>query len=64
MKTYKETKKAVKELIILKGLNNLFNYDLVNLYNEGHNVTNVQNAIDYFRYSPQAEKFRTQMAEA
>ena len=59
MKTYKETKEAVKQLIILFGIDNLLNYDINRLVANGHNSTNIQNAIDYFRYSPQAKKYRT-----
>ena len=58
MKTYKETKEAVKNLIVLVGINSILGGDLVELYNDGHNVTNVQNALSFFRYSPQAEKYR------
>lgn len=64
MKTYKETKAAVKQLVITKGIDNLLGYDLVRLYDEGHNVTNVQNAISYFRFSPQAAKYRSQVVGA
>ena len=58
MKTYKQTKQAVKELVLEHGLANILNSHLVELYNEGHNVTNVQNAVDYFQYSPKAIKYR------
>lgn len=58
MKNYKETKEAVKQLVITKGLKNILGGDLVNLYNQGHNVGNVQNALNYFTYSPQAVKYR------
>ena len=58
MKKYKETKEAVKQLVIAKGLKNILGADLANLYDQGHNVTNVQNALSYFVYSPQAAKYR------
>ena len=58
MKTYKETKEAVKMLVVMYGLKSIYNYDLVKLYNQGHNVTNVQNALGYFEFSPKAEKYR------
>ena len=58
MKNYKETKAAVKQLVLAKGLKNILGGDLVKLYDQGHNVTNVQNAVDYFTYSPQATKYR------
>lgn len=58
MKTYKETKEAVKALVIRKGLKNIINADLNELRAEGHNTTNVQNALNYFQFSPQAAKYR------
>ena len=58
MKNYKETKEAVKQLVITKGLKNILGGDLANLYDQGHNGTNVQNALSYFTYSPQAAKYR------
>jgi hypothetical protein len=57
-KTYKETKAAVKNLVLTVGLDNILGAHLVELYNQGHNATNVQNAVSYFRYSPQAAKYR------
>lgn len=58
MKTYKETKQAVKELVLTQGLDGILGQHLVTLYGSGHNVTNVQNAISYFEFSPQAAKYR------
>lgn len=58
MKTYKDTKAAVKNLVLTVGLDNILGKHLVELYNQGHNVTNVQNAVSYFRYSPQTAKYR------
>ncbi len=58
MKTYKETKAEIKNLVIEHGANGICNYHLNELVDQGHNVTNLQNAIDYFRYSPQAAKYR------
>lgn len=57
-KTYMETRKAVKALILEVGLHNIKCGDLVNLYQQGHDVTDVQNAVDYFTFSPQAKKYR------
>lgn len=57
-KTYKETKAAVKELVERVGLNNILNKHLVELRDLGHGMTNIQNAMNYFRYSPQAAKYR------
>ena len=59
MKTYKETKAAVKELVLAKGLENITNPDQTSLCEQGHNVTNIINAIDYFKYSPQAVRYRS-----
>ena len=58
MKTYKETKEAMKALVLRKGLKNIINADLNELGAEGHNTTNVQNALNYFQFSPQAAKYR------
>lgn len=63
MKSYKETKAVVKNLIIeRKGLAGITNPDLTALYDHGHNVTNVQNALSYFKYSPQAKRFMDKVA--
>ena len=58
MKTYKETKQAVKELVLELGIDNILNMHITPLYDAGHGVTNVQNAMSYFKYSPQAKKYR------
>lgn len=58
MKTYKETKSEIKKLVIANGLDNITSYDIVALLNDGHNGTNIQNAIDFFRFSPTAAKYR------
>ena len=58
MKTYKETKQAIKELILAHGLDGIQGQHIVVLYRDGHTGTNVQNAMSYFRYSPQAAKYR------
>lgn len=57
-KTYKETKAAVKELVVRVGLNNILGKHLVELYEQGHAAGNVQNAISYFTYSPKTVKYR------
>lgn len=63
MKTYNQTKAAVKNLISKKGgIFNIYGGDLAVLYEQGHNVTNVQNAMDYFQYSPQAKAFMDKVA--
>ena len=58
MKTYKETKSEIKKLVIANGLDNITGYDIVALLDAGHNGTNIQNAIDFFLFSPTAAKYR------
>ena len=58
MKTYKETKTEIKKLVVQFGVNGIMNYHLNDLVDQGHNVTNLQNAVNYFQYSPQAAKYR------
>ena len=58
MKTYKETKSEIKKLVIANGLDNITGYDIVNLLNDGHTGTNIQNAINFFQFSPTASKYR------
>lgn len=58
MRTYKETKELAKQIVIEKGINNIIGADCVKLYNMGCNVTDVQNAFNYFKYSPRAAKYR------
>ena len=58
MKTYKETKAEIKKLVIQFGINGVTGYHIVDLMDQGHNVTNLQNAMSYFKYSPQTAKYR------
>ena len=58
MKTYKETKAEIKKLVIQFGISGITGYHIVDLYNQGHNGTNIQNAINYFQFSPVAAKYR------
>ena len=58
MKTYKETKSEIKNLVVKYGLDGITGYHIVALLDQGHNGTNLQNAMDYFRYSPKAAKYR------
>ena len=58
MKTYKETKSEIKKLVIANGLANITGYDIVALLNDGHNGTNIQNAINFFQFSTTAAKYR------
>lgn len=57
-KTYMETRKAIKELVLTVGLNGIYNYHLNELREQGHTGTNLQNAINYFQYSPNTAKYR------
>lgn len=59
MKTYKETKQAIKELILTHGWDGILGQHIVDLHDAGHNGTNIQNAISYFKYSPKAAKYRS-----
>lgn len=56
--TTQEVKQEVKRLVITKGLANINGYDFTALVNRGATGTQVQNAINYFRFSPQAAKYR------
>ena len=58
MKTYKETKAEIKKLVVQFGVDGITGYHIVDLYNRGHNGTNIQNAINYFQFSPQTIKYR------
>lgn len=58
MKTYKETKAEIKKLVVLNGLANITGYHIVDLMNQGHGRSNIQNAINYFQYSPVTAKYR------
>lgn len=54
-----ETRKEIKKLIEAKGLKNIINRDLTEIHDRiGASYTQMQNAMNYFRYSPQAEKYR------
>lgn len=58
MPTYMQTRKAVKELILTVGLENLKNRHINDLRAEGYNSLDIANTINYFRFSPQAAKYR------
>lgn len=58
MKTYKETKAEIKKLVVQFGLDGITGHHIIDLYNQGHNGTNIQNAINYFQFSPVAAKYR------
>lgn len=58
MKTYKETKAEIKKLVLQFGINGITGYHMNALREQGHNGTNLQNALNFFRYSPKAVKYR------
>lgn len=58
MKTYKETKQAIKNLVTAYGVDGITGQHIVDLLNAGHNGTNLQNAVNYFQFSPKAAKYR------
>lgn len=56
--TAKELRAIVKNQIIAQG-GKLYNFNCNNIKNAyGVTVTDIQNAINYFRFSPQQAKFR------
>ena len=57
-KTYMETRKAIKELVLTVGLNGIYNYHLNELHEHGHGYANMQNAISYFKFSTATAKYR------
>lgn len=58
MKTYKETKQAVKDLILEKGIRNVLNLDFNFLAAQGHSCQNIQRAFNYYQYSERTAKYR------
>lgn len=57
--TYIEVRKEIKKLVIRKGVDNIINADLIEIHNRtGASYTDMQNAMSYFRYSPQTAKYR------
>ena len=54
-----EVRKEIKALILRKGINNIINADLNEIHNRtGAGYCQMQNAMSYFRYSPQTAKYR------
>ena len=47
-KTYMETRKAIKELVLTVGLNGIYNYHLNELHEQGHGYANMQNSTKTF----------------
>lgn len=58
MKTYKETKAEIKKLVVKFGVDGITGHHLNDLVDQGHTGTNLQNAVNYFQFSPQAAKYR------
>ena len=58
MKTYKETKAEIKELIVKHGLDGITGHHINQLQDQGHTGTNIQNAISYFQFSPRTACYR------
>lgn len=57
--TTKEVRNEIRMLVIAKGLDNILNADLNEIHDRtGATYTQMQNAMSYFRYSPQAAKYR------
>lgn len=57
MTTY-EVRNEIKNLIIAKGIKNIINRDLYEIRDKGATWLQMQNALNYFEFSPQAAKYR------
>ena len=54
-----EVREEIKALVISKGLDNIIGADLNEIHDRtGATYGQMQNAINYFNYSPQAAKYR------
>lgn len=58
MKTYKETKAEIKDLVVKYGLDGITGRHIRGLLEKGHTGTNIQNAIDYFQFSRRTSCYR------
>ena len=56
--TYLQTRQAVKKLIMEVGVDGVYNYHINELTAQGYDSRDVHNALNYFKYSPQAKKYR------
>lgn len=57
--TIYEVRKEIKALILKKGAKNILNNDLTEIHERtGATYTQLQNAMNYFQFSPQAAKYR------
>lgn len=58
--TYRQVKNEIKKLVVEKGLNNIYNRDLNEIHHRtGASYSDMDNALNYFRFSSQAAKYRT-----
>ena len=54
-----EVRREIKKLVIEKGINNIINADLNEIHHRtGATYWQMQNALSYFRFSPQTAKYR------
>lgn len=57
--TNMEVRKEIKKLVVRKGLDNIINADLTEIRNRtGARYEQMTNVLNYFRFSPQAAKYR------
>lgn len=57
--TAMQVRAEIKKLVVSKGLDNIINADLNEIHDRtGASYCQMQNAISYFKYSPQAKKYR------
>ena len=57
--TYIEVRREIKALVMRKGVDNILNADLTEIHRRtGATYEQMRNAMSYFRYSPQAAKYR------
>ena len=55
-----QVRAEIKKLVISKGLANIINADLNEIHDRtGATYCQMQNALSYFQYSPQAAKYRS-----
>lgn len=55
----KEARAEIKSLILKKGINNILNKDINEIMERtGLSVTQLQNAMSYYQYSPQTAQYR------
>lgn len=57
-KTYKETKAEITKMVKKFGLSGITGYHIRDMLNDGHDGVNIQNAINYFQFSPKTAKYR------